>query len=438
MKIFKHFSVFLAVFSIFALSGLAVTPEEPQTGQGFVKTKGQHFYKGDSETPYYFLGTNFWYGPILASEGQGGNRERLCAELDTLQKLGVNNLRIVVGADAGSDNANTVRPYLQPEPGVLNDTLLVGLDYLLVEMQKRDMVAVLYLTNSWDWSGGYGFYLKATGHGDSPNASGEGYNDYVDYAKMFFHDAQARQLFYNHVRTIVSRTNSLTGKAYKDDPTIMAWQLCNEPRPFGRAEEADFLSWVKETAALIKEIDPNHLVSTGSEGVIGCNVDANLCRDVHADSNIDYMTVHIWPANWGWASRDRLFDALGNVYQKSTDYLEQHNRISALIDKPYVVEEFGYPRDNNFYGAGSRTLARDNFYNFIFTNLVESAANGGPMAGCNFWGWGGSARPTVQVWAPGADYVCDPPHEPQGWYSVFDCDITTLEYIKNAAAKLNK
>lgn len=438
MKIFRHLSLILAAFSLFVLNGRTAPLNAPQEDQGFVKAKGRHFYKGNSEKPYYFLGTNFWYGPILASEGQGGNRERLCAELDTLQKLGINNLRIVVGADAGSDNANTVRPYLQPEPGVLNDTLLVGLDYLLVEMRKRDMVAVLYLTNSWDWSGGYSFYLKATGHGDSPNASGEGYNDYVSYAKMFFHDDQARQLFYNHVRTIVSRTNSLTGKAYKDDPTIMAWQLCNEPRPFGRAEEADFLSWVKETAALIKGIDPNHLVSTGSEGVIGCNVDANLCRDVHADPNIDYMTVHIWPANWGWASRDRLFDALGNVYQKSTDYLEQHNRISALIDKPYVVEEFGYPRDNNFYGAGSRTLARDNFYNFIFTNLIESAANEGPMAGCNFWGWGGCARPTVQVWAPGADYVCDPPHEPQGWYSVFDCDVTTLEYIKNAAAKLNK
>ena len=28
--------------------------------------------------PYYYVGTNFWYGAILGSEGQGGNRERLC------------------------------------------------------------------------------------------------------------------------------------------------------------------------------------------------------------------------------------------------------------------------------------------------------------------------------------------------------------------------
>ena len=26
--------------------------------------------------PYRFVGTNFWYAPILASEGQGGDRQR--------------------------------------------------------------------------------------------------------------------------------------------------------------------------------------------------------------------------------------------------------------------------------------------------------------------------------------------------------------------------
>lgn len=115
------------------------------------------FFKGQQTEPYYFIGTNFWYGPILGSTGQGGNRTRLCAELDSLKALGVNNLRILAGADAGSKHANTVKPYLQAKPGELNDTLLVGLDYMLAEMAKRDMVAVIYLTNSWDWSGGYGF-----------------------------------------------------------------------------------------------------------------------------------------------------------------------------------------------------------------------------------------------------------------------------------------
>lgn len=398
----------------------------------FVRTDGTHFYKGKASKPYYFVGTNLWYGPILGSTGEGGNRQRLCAELDSLCALGVDNLRILVGADAGSKNANTVTPYLQPEPGVLNETLLVGLDYMLAEMQKRNMVAVIYLTNSWDWSGGYGFYLRATGHGDSPDAHGEGYKDYEKYARKFFHDEKAQQLFYNHVRSVVSRTNTLTGKAYKDDPTIMSWQLCNEPRPFGSKEEKAFVKWVSKSAALIKSIDPNHLVSTGSEGVVGCNYDEELCERVHGDKNIDYMTVHIWPANWRWAKKERLYEDLPNVYAKTAEYLVKHDRLAAKLNRPYVVEEFGYPRDNNSYEPGTPTGAREAFYSYIFKKLRESRDNNGPMAGCNFWGWGGSGRPANVTWHSGADYLCDPPHEPQGWYSVFDCDKSMLRIIRSA------
>lgn len=416
----------------FLLSLLATLSLGASAQTGFVRTEGTHFYKGGGTTPYYYMGTNLWYAPILGSTGQGGNRSRLCAELDSLRAMGVSNLRVLVGADSGSKYANTVKPYLQPEPGVLNDTLLVGLDFMLAEMGKRDMEAVIYLTNSWDWSGGYGFYLRATGHGDSPDSHGEGYSAYVEYAREFFHDRKAQELYFDHVRRIVGRTNSITGKPYKEDTAIMAWQLCNEPRPFGKAEADLFVAWVAESAALIKSLDGNHLVSTGSEGIIGCNVDPDLCMRVHGIKDIDYITVHVWPANWGWASKDRLYDALPNVYNRSMEYLEQHDRMAEKLDKPYVVEEFGYPRDNNFYGAGSPVGARDAFYGMVFTKLKESRAQQGPMAGCNFWGWGGQGRPTDEVWQLGADYLCDPPHEPQGWYSVFDSDTTTIELIRKA------
>ena len=43
--------------------------------------------------PYTYVGTNFWYGPILASDGEGGDFERLTRELDTLKALGIHNLR---------------------------------------------------------------------------------------------------------------------------------------------------------------------------------------------------------------------------------------------------------------------------------------------------------------------------------------------------------
>ncbi len=421
---------------IIALLALLVALMPCAKAQRFVRTNGTQFVRNGK--PYHFIGTNFWYAPILASKGQGGDRKRLKKELDNLKSLGVNNLRILVGADEGSRNVTSVSPVLQPAPGVLNDTLLDGLDYLLRELERRDMVGVFYLTNSWDWSGGYGFYLKNAGHEDSPDASGNGYDAYCRYASQFYADTAAVRMYEDFVRSIVSRKNRYTHRYYKDEPAIMAWQLCNEPRPFGKQMFAPMLEWSARTARLIKSLDPNHLVSTGSEGTVGCEWDVTTCEQMHADPNIDYLTVHVWPINWGWASRDRLRESLPNVYVKATEYLETNSRIAEAINKPMVIEEFGYSRDHNLYTPLAGTYCRDCFYGFVFTKVAESRANGGPIAGCNFWGWGGMGRPRDKKWQAGDDFLCDPPHEPQGWYSVFDSDTTTVALVRQACAAINR
>ena len=93
-----------------------------QAGNKFITTDGTGFIKNGK--PYRYIGTNVWYASILGSTGKGGDRERLCKELDKLKEIGVTNLRILSGPDAGSDLANPAKPYLQTAPGVLNDTLL--------------------------------------------------------------------------------------------------------------------------------------------------------------------------------------------------------------------------------------------------------------------------------------------------------------------------
>ena len=108
------------------------------------------------------------------------------------------------------------------------------------------------------------------------------------------------------------------------------------------------------------------------------------------------------------------------------------------INKPLVIEEFGYSRKDNVSGVEIPTDSRDIFYSFIFEQVRKSAVENGPIAGCNFWGWGGSGRPRDLVWQPGDDFLCDPPHEPQGWYSVFDCDTTTIDIIKKYSKEINR
>lgn len=99
---------------------------------------------GAKASPNYYVGTNLWYGAILGSEGQGGNRARPCRELDFLKRNGIDNLRILVGSDSERGVKTKVEPTLQVAPGIYNDTILAGLDYLLQQIGKRKMV-VLHL-----------------------------------------------------------------------------------------------------------------------------------------------------------------------------------------------------------------------------------------------------------------------------------------------------
>lgn len=419
---------FLLIMAVAMISGCS-NKATTTTDREIITKEGVELIKDGK--PYHYIGTNMWYASVLGSEGEGGNRERLCRELDHLKSIGVTNLRILTGPDAGSALANPAKPYLQTAPGVLNDTILQGLDFVIAELDKRGMDAVIYLNNAWDWSGGYGFYLKECGYGDSPNTNEDGgYNRYVEYCANFSREPKAIGMYFDYIRAIVSRTNSITGRQYKDEPAIMAWQLCNEPRPFAKDNKAAFAKWISEAAALIKSIDPNHLVSTGSEGKYGCEVDMELCKQIHADENIDYLTIHIWPVNWGWAPRSNPDNGIGNACLESGNYIAEHIELAKKLNKPLVIEEFGYSRKDNISGTEPTTESRDIFYSFIFEQVKNSVEQNLPIAGCNFWGWGGNGRPRDLVWRAGDDYLSDPPHEPQGWYSVFDCDTTTIGIIK--------
>ena len=413
-------------------------PMMGQTGKGkFVTVENGHFLKDGK--PYYYVGTNFWYGAILGSEGQGGDRNRLVKELDYMKKIGIDNLRILVGSDCERGVTTKVEPTLQVKPGVYNDTILAGLDYLLMEMGKRNMVAVLYLNNSWEWSGGYGFYLEHAGAGKQPRPNEDGYPAFMKAMSKYATNQKAHELFYSYVRFILGRTNRYTGLKYSDDPAIMSWQIGNEPRAFDKAVLPDFEKWLAEASALIRSLDSNHLISIGSEGAWGCEEDWGCYERICSDKNIDYCNIHLWPYNWSWARQDHLIEDLPKAKSNTKDYIDRHLEICARLKKPLVMEEFGYPRDDFKFSLGTPTKGRDGFYKYVFSLVVDNAEQGGYFAGCNFWGWGGFAKPKYeQQWQVGDDYTGDPAQEQQGLNSVFSGDKSTLKVIKSQVDRMNK
>ena len=427
MKKYLSFIIYQLSFSVCALCVALLLAgcskkQDSKTG-GFVERKDASFVLDGKE--YRYVGTNFWYGAILASEGQGGDRARLLRELDKLHELGLDNLRILVGSDGMRGVTTKVEPTLQEAPGVYNDTILAGLDYLLQQMGERGMKAVLYLNNAWEWSGGYGFYLEQAGAGKAPRPNETSYPEYMSFVSQFSTNTKAQELFFQYVRDIIGRTNRYTNVPYCDDPAIMSWQIGNEPRAFNDEVKEPFAKWLRQTSALIRSLDKNHLISIGSEGIWGCEMDADLYEKICADPNIDYMNAHVWPYNWSWADKDSLAENVERACRNTAEYIHRHTAIAERLKKPLVIEEFGYPRDGFAFLPGSPTLGRDRYYDFVFS-LIKSEST---VCGCNFWGWGGEARPTHEQWQVGDDYCGDPAQEQQGLNSVFLCDTTTLNII---------
>ncbi len=416
----------LAVFSVLPI----------MSKNNFVTVRNGHFER--SGKPYYYVGTNFWYGAILGSEGQGGNRERLCRELDNMKQMGIDNLRILVGSDGKRGIKTKVEPTLQEAHGVYNDTILSGLDYLLMEMGKRKMVAVLYLNNSWEWSGGYGYYLEQAGAGVAPRPNEDGYQAYMNFVAQYATNKKAHLLFYDYVRFIITRKNRYTGKKYADDPAIMSWQIGNEPRAFKKEVLPDFEKWLAESSALIRSLDRHHLISLGSEGMWGCENDYGVWERICSDKNVDYCNIHLWPYNWSWVHKDKLMEELPVGCKNTKEYIDNHLAICDRIGKPLVMEEFGYPRDGFSFSTTSTTKARDEYYRFVFSLVGDNALHGGKFAGCNFWGWGGYANPRHIQWQVGDDYTGDPAQEEQGLNSVFASDTSTLDVIRHEVQQMNK
>ncbi|MCD8207126.1 MAG: beta-galactosidase [Bacteroidales bacterium] len=392
------------------------------------------------ETPYYYIGTNFWYGPILAADCEGGNYARLTAELDSLKALGIDNLRVLAGGDGLPGVPTRIEPVLQPEPGVYNEELFVGLDRFLVELGKRDMKAVLYLNNSWEWSGGYWQYLEWAGAGKAVIPSIDGWQYYMATAGQFLVNDKAKELFANHVEKVVSRVNSITGKPYKDDPAIFSWQICNEPRCFSNVDSVRvaFVDWLWDAAAQIRSLDPNHLISTGNEGLFGCEGDIDLYEKIHSCPDIDYLTIHIWPYNWNWISDGDVQGGVQTAIDHTERYIDIHVELAEKYSKPLVIEEFGYPRDDFQFAKGSPTMGRDTYYSYIFNRIIESKNNGGKLAGLNFWSWGGLAGQSEEniYWQKGDDYCGDPAQEQQGLNSVYLSDETTMEILRDCERRL--
>lgn len=239
----------------------------------------------------------------------------------------------------------------------------------------------------------------------------------------FATDRDTIKFFQNYMSTVLNHVSILSGVKIKDDPTILAFDLCNEAY-FSNSDD-----WYVAMAKYFKTLDNKHLITTGKDG--------NYESYLH-EKSIDFATMHVYPTVTdykdgkpvipdggflpgsrypnGHISSEYPFNSLphGGLYLPETmDQYKQYIRNAIddayVANKPLVIEEVGtenYIENNpsllvgtdssgkNIYGSNSfranwtKTIVDAIFQkpttSVVGTQLDDSGFENGPN---NFGGW---------------------------------------------------
>ncbi|MCD9639183.1 Mannan endo-1,4-beta-mannosidase 2 [Datura stramonium] len=203
----------------------------------------------------------------------------------------------------------------------------------------------------------------------------------------FYTNYMIKDYYKNHVKKVVTRFNTITGMTYKDDSTIMAWELMNEPRNQADYSGNTVNEWVQEMASYVKSLDNKHLLEIGMEGFYGdsmserkpVNPGYQVGTDFissHLIKEIDFATIHAYTDQWLSGQSD---DAQMTFMQK---WMTSHwQDAKSILKKPLVLTEFGKSsRDPGF----SQNI-RDAFMSTIYRSIYSFAKDGGVMGGSLIW-----------------------------------------------------
>uniref|UniRef100_A0A0D9V5K3 mannan endo-1,4-beta-mannosidase n=1 Tax=Leersia perrieri TaxID=77586 RepID=A0A0D9V5K3_9ORYZ len=339
----------------------------------FVERRGARLFLDGR--PFYVNGWNSYWLMDLAVEPD--TRTRVPSIFRTAVSMGLTVCRTWAFND-GYYNA------LQLSPGHFDERVFKALDRVVAEAAQHGVRLILSLANNLDAYGGKRQYVRwAWEEGVGLTAS----ND------SFFFDPAIRDYFKVYLKTLLTRKNHLTGLEYRDDPTILAWELMNEPRctsdPSGDTLQQ---RWMEEMSAYVKSIDKKHLLTVGTEGFYGPtspqekldinpgewfpnNYGADFIRNFKIP-DIDFASVHVYPDNW--LQHASLDEKLKFMTRWITSHVEDGDR---ELDKPVLVTEFGLSHQVE----GFDDAHRDVLYRAVYDIVHGSARRGGAAGGALVW-----------------------------------------------------
>ncbi|CAG9465554.1 unnamed protein product [Pedinophyceae sp. YPF-701] len=403
-----------AAAAVAGLTGAFATPEQPLAG--FIRAQGTHFVNKDCASIYL----SGWNGWKVMEEG-ARDPDLLARRLDAAVDAGFNTLRFFAH---GSDPDMV----LQTGPGEYNEEAFRGLDRAIAMAGERGLKLILSISNQWkaaDFASKKQLVSYAAELGLAPgvqcdvdactNGGYQGGDDdeFACYERAcpneddaFWTNTAIRRMYKDHVRAVLARVNTVNSKRYSSDPTILAWNVMNEPvcrrgtrnggDGTGCADDVD--AFVADISALMKDLAPLQMVTVGQEGYYGPRETAQR-RAVnpmppqeggadplwaeksgqswirnHGHDSIDFYGIHLWVDNWKVPQLE---------FQQA--WIDQHVADATATGKPMIVEEFGKVADRTSPGDVERS--RDPFFRGVYDAFKASVNSGAALRGALFWEW---------------------------------------------------
>jgi hypothetical protein len=277
----------------------AVPAAAPPSDFPFVVARGDRLYDGDEE--FRFISFNVPNLHYVEDDMRFENdlpfrwptEFEIRDALEAIRQMGGQVVRpYALSVRKADDPEGMPRHVLGP--GEFDEKGFEVLDTLLAVAREKKIRVVIPFVDNWHWWGGVAEYAAFRGKA----------------GRLFWKDPQLIADFKETIRFVVERVNTVNGIAYKDDPTVLAWETGNELASPHR--------WTREIAAYIKAIDPNHLVLDGRQEEV-------LERASIRNPHVDLLQTHHYEKD----PRDMIA------------HIEKSAR-RARGKKPYHVGEFGF------------------------------------------------------------------------------------------------
>jgi len=194
----------------------------------------------------------------------------------TAQEMGLTVMRVWEFATYGCTAC------MEPSEGVFNENALRQMDYIVYSASAHGIRLVLPFSN------------QCCGLGNDILSGWAGVP-----TSQFYSSATTLSYYETTLSTILNRTNTYSGVAYRNDPAVMAWETGNEM-------DAAPAAWTQTVASYIKDVDGNHLV-----------MDGNTASVQSGEPGVDVYTRHYYGSNsglWWNSSSANAAGALGRAF----------------------------------------------------------------------------------------------------------------------------